>query len=89
MSRDAPFRCASIGPKPTLVLTAGFDLLRDEALAYAGRLEAAGVPVEHLDYAGTIHGFLRFRGPLQVARDAARDIGAFARRTLSDPRGPV
>jgi len=77
------------GLPPTLILTASFDLLRDEALAYAGRLEAAGVSVEPLDYAGTIHGFLRFRGPLQVARDAARDIGAFARRTLSDPRGPV
>jgi acetyl esterase len=86
----SPLHAPSLqGLPPTFIVTAGYDLLQDEALAYADRLEAAGVPVDCRDYPGMIHGFLRFRGPLQVARDAARDIGALARRVLSDPHRPI
>jgi acetyl esterase len=43
---------------PTTVLTCGFDPLRDEGRAFADRLDAAGVPVDHLSYDDQIHGFL-------------------------------
>lgn len=45
------------GLSPATVVSAGFDPLRDEAMAYVERLEAADVPVEHHHYPGMIHGF--------------------------------
>jgi len=46
---------------PSLVVTAAFDVLHDEAEVFAQRLREVSVPVEHLDVPGHIHGFLRYR----------------------------
>lgn len=43
---------------PTTVLTCGFDPLRDDGRAYVERLDAAGVPTDHVHYDDQIHGFL-------------------------------
>jgi acetyl esterase len=48
------------GLPPALLLTGGFDPLRDEGKQYAAALAAAGVPVDHRHYGSLIHGFANF-----------------------------
>jgi acetyl esterase len=46
------------GLAPTFIMTAEFDPLRDEGIAYAQKLAAAGVAVEHIHVEDQMHGFL-------------------------------
>ena len=45
------------GLPPALVVTAGFDPLKDEGMDYARALEAAGVKAKHMDFPTLIHDF--------------------------------
>ena len=73
----APLRAATLaGLPPALVIGAGRDPLRDDARSYAGRLDSDGVPVTHVEYAGTMHGFLNFCGVLSAGDHAVGIIAA-------------
>jgi acetyl esterase len=62
------------GGSPALVVTAGFDCLRDEGAAYAERLRAAGVRVDYRCHTSLIHGFLTMTGAVHAARDAVLEL---------------
>jgi len=62
---------------PALVITAGFDPLRDEGKAYADRMRAAGVEVELVCAEGQMHGFCVLGGAL---REGARIVDLAAAR---------
>ncbi|WP_330633018.1 alpha/beta hydrolase [Halocatena halophila] len=56
------------------VVTAGFDPLRDEGIAYANRLAGAGVSVSHRHYPAMIHGFVSMFGMVATAEDCLDSI---------------
>ncbi len=59
----SPLRQKSLaGVAPALVELSEYDVLHDEGLAYANRLKEDGVPVDVVDQAGMLHGFIRQAG---------------------------
>jgi acetyl esterase len=82
----SPLRARTLaGLPPALVITAGFDPLRDEGELYAHRLEEGGVPTRLSRYEGMIHGFFGMGHIMDQARAAVREACtnlrlAFSRR---------
>jgi len=72
------------GLPPALVVSAEFDPLRDEADAYAARLEAAGVPTRTRRYVA-YHGFLSFPEHVEAYRAALAEVCAEIRALAGLP----
>ena len=54
----------------TIVVTAGYDILRDQGRALADRLKAEGVPVIYRNYGSLTHGFMQHSGTIDDAETA-------------------
>ncbi|MBV8294983.1 MAG: alpha/beta hydrolase [Mycobacterium sp.] len=67
----SPLRANLTGLPPAIVVVAGHDPLRDEGIAYADALEAAGVVTARCPFGGGIHGFMTMP-MLEIAQEARR-----------------
>jgi acetyl esterase len=70
------------GHPPALLLTAGFDPLQDEGIAYGHKLLAAGGAVEFVHFPAQIHGVFGMAGAVADGRRAIAACADFLRRTL-------
>lgn len=82
--RASPLRAPSLkGQPPAMIVTAGFDPLRDEGQAYGRRLQEAGVEVVDREYPGQIHAFVSLTKAIPQGMAATLEIADFLRRRLA------
>jgi acetyl esterase len=87
--RLSPLRAESLrGLPPALVVIAHFDVLRDEAEAYAAALQAAGVRCETHREPALGHGFINITEVCRTARRATVEM-ATRWRDFADGRPPA
>src|SRR5215218_7687446 len=80
----SPLRAPRLaGLPPAVVLTAEHDVLRDEGEAYAERLAAEGVRVEHRRFDGQMHGFFMLGDVLPASAAGLDFVAAEIDRELS------
>src|SRR5437899_181799 len=83
LAPEHKFPAATLGGlPPALIVTAGFDPLRDEGEAYARRLRDAGVRVDYACYGGMLHGFVGMGRLLDSGNRAVSHIAASLREAL-------
>ena len=79
----SPLRASSLsGLPPVYLVTAEHDPLREEGFAYADRLRAVRVPVDHRHFGSQIHGFFTFTGMLDDADKAVAEAGSAIRAAV-------
>jgi acetyl esterase len=73
-ARVSPLRAASLSGLPgAFVITAEYDPLRDQGIAYAEAMQAADNEVSHVTYAGLFHGFFGMVDMIDAAKAALDD----------------
>jgi acetyl esterase len=70
------------GAPPALVVTAGFDPLKDEGRDYAQRLNAAGVHARHAEYPSLVHDFYIMADVSPAVARAATETAEALRQAL-------
>ncbi len=80
--RLSPIRAELSRASPALVVTAGFDPLRDQGRAYAMALQKAGVRTHLVEERALPHGFADFAGVIPAARRAVDRIAGAIRSSL-------
>jgi len=79
-----PLYAADLGGlPPALIVTAEYDVLRDEGELYVERLRAAGVPARLSCYDGMNHRFAEMIGILHQAKQARDEMCAWLQETLA------
>jgi len=71
------------GAPPALVVTAGFDPLKDEGRDYAERLRAAGVTATHVEYPALVHDFYIMADVSPAVAKAATETAQALKAALS------
>jgi acetyl esterase len=74
------------GVAPAYLAVAGHDVLRDDGLRYAEALRAAGVDVTLERYDDMVHGFLRWGGVVERARELIEALGEYTRAVIGRDR---
>jgi acetyl esterase len=81
--RASPLLHADLsGLPPALLITAGYDPLRDEGRQYADALSAAGSPAQYVCFERQIHGFITMGRVIDEANTAVGLCGVALRRAL-------
>ena len=81
--RASPLRAPKVaGQPPALIVTAGFDPLRDEGHAYAKKLREAGVDVVYREYPGQIHAFVSLTKAIPQGLTCTLEIAEYLRQRL-------
>lgn len=86
--RGAPYASPLLAPShknlpPALVITAGFDPLRDEGEAYAKKLSDSGVPARSIRYPDVVHAFVSAPRLLPQSGQATDEIAAALRKAFA------
>jgi acetyl esterase len=86
----SPLRAESLANlPPAIVITAEYDPLRDEGIAYAERLKAAGVPVTHRHHEDMFHDFFSFVNLIDAGNEAVARVGAEIRALVATLGAPA
>ena len=82
----SPLRVAdAAGLPPAFIAVAELDPLREEGLAFAHKLESAGVPVVTRNDPAMLHGYLGAAGAVPVAAEAMTAAGGWIRDRVKAP----
>jgi acetyl esterase len=83
--RLSPFAAPRFsGAPPAFVVVAGFDVLRDEGIAYAEALSGEGVAVHLERYSSLEHGFIHLTGVAPAAQAAVQHIATEWRKFVDE-----
>jgi acetyl esterase len=82
--RASPLLAADLSHlPPALVLTAGYDPLRDEGRQYADKLSQAGVPAQYVCFERQIHGFITMGRVIEEANTAVAMCAMAVQKALA------
>ncbi|MFT3997379.1 MAG: alpha/beta hydrolase [Asticcacaulis sp.] len=79
----SPMQADVKGLPPVIMVSAGFDPLKDSQRAFADKLEASGVKVTRRHYPTLIHAFLQTTAYVPAARDAVGETGPLLKQALT------
>jgi acetyl esterase len=80
----SPLRAKHLGGlPPALIITAEYDVLRDEGERYGKRLEEAGVATKISRYDGMNHGFFNMYGMVDKAKVALEEAATWLKERFA------